>query len=84
VTLEIITDHKKHPDFDLKAFLARHSKDIRYPEILACTQALKQDLGFRKIGALGSVGADGVFSDSELEVMNLHHEARFIDLRARD
>ena len=41
------------PDFDMNAFMARHSKEIRYPEILSCAKALKRDCGYKKLGAMG-------------------------------
>ena len=40
-------------DFDMNAFMARHSKDIRYPEILSCAIALKRNCGYKKLGAMG-------------------------------
>lgn len=43
----------KRAAFDLDGFLARHSKDVRRPEIFGCANALKQDLGFEKVGAIG-------------------------------
>lgn len=31
----------------------RHAKDKRYPEMVACAKALKGELGFKKVGAIG-------------------------------
>lgn len=53
VPLETMSDPEKRKNFDLGAFLGRNNKDIRYPEITACAKALKQDLGFKKVGAIG-------------------------------
>ncbi|KAJ9610818.1 hypothetical protein H2200_005595 [Cladophialophora chaetospira] len=55
---EIVTpDMMENPDetkrLDIGAFMGRHSKDIRGPEIFACAKALKQELGFKKVGAIG-------------------------------
>ncbi len=36
---------------DLPGFIGRHSKDIRYPEILACAKALRGQYG--KVGTVG-------------------------------
>ena len=38
---------------DLEAFLGRHSKEIRFPEMAECARALKHDHGFKKLGAIG-------------------------------
>lgn len=38
---------------DLQSFIGRHSKEIRFPEISGCAKALKQDHGFKKVGAIG-------------------------------
>lgn len=35
------------------AFIGRHSKDIRFPEIETCAKSLKQEHGFKKLGAIG-------------------------------
>lgn len=39
--------------FDVGAFLARHTKDKRGPEVFAAAKALKQELGYKKVGAVG-------------------------------
>lgn len=39
--------------FDLMGFIGRHSKDIRFPEIETCAKSLKQEHGFKKLGAIG-------------------------------
>ena len=49
----MLVDKAKHPDFDLKGFLGKNNKDRRYPEILASAKALKQEFGFKKVGAIG-------------------------------
>lgn len=46
-------DPEKAKAFDLMAFIGRHSKSIRMPEITACATALKKQLGFKKVGAIG-------------------------------
>lgn len=53
VTPETMEDPEKFKAFDIGAFLGRHGKDIRGPEIFACAKALKQELGFKKLGAVG-------------------------------
>ena len=37
----------------LPRFLARHSKDLRFPEIETYVKSLKQEHGFKKVGAIG-------------------------------
>ncbi|KAK4937628.1 hypothetical protein LTR10_021774 [Elasticomyces elasticus] len=39
--------------FDIPAFMGRHSKEIRGPEIFAAATKLKKELGFKKVGAIG-------------------------------
>lgn len=39
--------------FDLMEFIGRNSKEIRFPEIKANAIALKKELGFKKVGAIG-------------------------------
>lgn len=50
---EKLRDPEKVKEFDVGAFLARHSKAKRGPEIFAAAKALKHELGFKKVGALG-------------------------------
>lgn len=52
VTLDTM-DPEKNTGFDLGAFLGRHSKEVRWPEIEACAKALKRGHGYKKVGALG-------------------------------
>lgn len=49
---EALTDSEKRKNFDLGAFIGRNSKEIRFPEIVAATKALRAQ-GFKKIGAIG-------------------------------
>ena len=52
--VETLTDPEKRKNFDTKAFvLGKNGKDKRWPEIEAGAKALKKDLGFKKIGAIG-------------------------------
>ncbi|KAJ5658175.1 dienelactone hydrolase family protein [Penicillium longicatenatum] len=44
---------EKFAELNLGAFIARNSREIREPEIFECARALKQDLGFKKVGAVG-------------------------------
>lgn len=44
---------EKFAELDLGPFLARHSRENREPEIFECARALKRDLGFEKVGAVG-------------------------------
>lgn len=53
VTPAMLEDPEEAKKFDLMAFLGRHSKEIRYPEILAAATALKKEHGFKKVGAIG-------------------------------
>ena len=54
IPLETLTDPVKRGKFDVRAFvLGKNNKEIRGPEIEACAKSLKQDLGFKKIGAVG-------------------------------
>jgi dienelactone hydrolase len=46
-------DPEEAKKFDLMAFLGKNSKEIRFPEIKAGATALKNELGFKKIGAIG-------------------------------
>ena len=36
----------------LPKFLARHPKELRFPEIESCARSLKQEHGFKKVGAM--------------------------------
>ncbi|KAL8868350.1 MAG: hypothetical protein Q9174_005049 [Haloplaca sp. 1 TL-2023] len=48
--------------FDFRAWFARHSKEIRGPEIVEAARVLKRDNGFKKVGAVGyCYGGWGVF-----------------------
>jgi len=53
VSPDMLEDPEKAKTFDIMAFIGRHSKEIREPEIFACAKALKQELGFKKVGAVG-------------------------------
>lgn len=44
---------EKREAFDFKAWFGRHNKDLRGPAIFEVTRALKQDLGFKKVAAVG-------------------------------
>lgn len=46
-----LEDPELRKKFDLAGFIGRHSKDIRFPEIKACAQALKSE--YPKVGAIG-------------------------------
>ncbi|KAL8937524.1 MAG: hypothetical protein Q9211_003645 [Gyalolechia sp. 1 TL-2023] len=48
-----MADEKKRAEFDFMAWFGRHSKEIRGPEVFEVARALKQDLGFKKVGAIG-------------------------------
>lgn len=48
---QALEDPEKRKNFDLMAFLGRNSKDVRYPEIKAFTEALRKQ--YKKIGAIG-------------------------------
>ena len=39
--------------FDFESWFARHGKEIRGPEIEEAARALKRDMGFKKVGAVG-------------------------------
>ena len=60
-------DPKKAEAFDLMAMLGRNSKERRQPEIFACAKALKEEHGFKKVGAVGFM-VDGLCSDSRQKV----------------
>ena len=46
-------DPEKLKAFDVGAFLARHNKSIRGPEVFAAAKALKAELGYKKVGVIG-------------------------------
>ncbi|KAJ9639107.1 hypothetical protein H2204_004015 [Knufia peltigerae] len=50
---ENLEDPEKAKHFDVGAFLGRHDKDKRGPEIFAAAKALKNELGYKKVGAIG-------------------------------
>ena len=51
---EVVTpDVMESGKLNLGEFLGRNSKDIRFPEIESCAKALKQEHGFKKLGAMG-------------------------------
>ncbi|KAL8760767.1 MAG: hypothetical protein Q9203_007783, partial [Teloschistes exilis] len=50
---ETLTDPEKRKGFDIAAWAARNSKENRGPTIFEAARALKQDLGFKKVGAVG-------------------------------
>ena len=53
VSPAMLDDPQTSKSFDLNDFLRRNGKDIRQPEIFACAKSLKEDLGFKKVGAVG-------------------------------
>lgn len=68
---ENIEDPEKRAKFDFPAFLGRNPKELRIKEITAVVKALKQEHGFKKVGAIGhcwgawacfQLGAKGLFS----------------------
>lgn len=46
-------DPEKLKAFDVGAFLGRHNKAKRGPEVFAAAKALKAELGYKKVGAIG-------------------------------
>ncbi|KAL8969058.1 MAG: hypothetical protein Q9183_002175 [Haloplaca sp. 2 TL-2023] len=57
-----LTSPEDFATFDFTSWFARHSKEIRGPEIEEAARALKRDLGFKKVGAVGyCYGGWGVF-----------------------
>lgn len=63
----------KSGKFDVKAFIGRNSKSIRFPEVENCAKHLKQKNGFKRLGAIGfcwggwavfQLGARGWFTQS--------------------
>jgi dienelactone hydrolase len=53
VSPDLFDDPEKFKSFDLTAMLGRNSKEIRQPQIFACAKALKQEHGFKRLGAIG-------------------------------
>jgi dienelactone hydrolase len=51
VAIETMTDPDKRAAFDIPAFVGRHSKEIRYPEMVASAKALKAE--YPKVAAIG-------------------------------
>ncbi|KIV93726.1 hypothetical protein PV10_04921 [Exophiala mesophila] len=50
---DTMSDPARLAAFDVGAFLGKNGKAVREPEIAACAKALKQELGFKKVGAVG-------------------------------
>lgn len=48
---DVLSDPEKSKNFDLKAFIGRHAKDIRWPEIKQHAQTLQSR--YAKVGAIG-------------------------------
>ncbi|KAF2833670.1 alpha/beta-hydrolase [Ophiobolus disseminans] len=48
---DALSDPEKAKNFDLMAFIGRHSKEIRWPEVKACAQELKKQ--YSKVAAMG-------------------------------
>ncbi|KAN0096722.1 alpha/beta-hydrolase [Hyaloscypha variabilis] len=48
---EIISDHARLAAFDLTGWHARNSKEVRWPELLSCVQALRAQ--YKRVGVLG-------------------------------
>ncbi|KIY02293.1 uncharacterized protein Z520_02431 [Fonsecaea multimorphosa CBS 102226] len=46
-------EHANSEPFDVMGFLGKNNKEVRQPEIFACATALKKDLGYKKVGAIG-------------------------------
>ena len=53
VTPETLDSPEKQAAFDFGAFVGRHGKDTRGPEIFAAAKALKQEIGYKKLGVIG-------------------------------
>ena len=54
IPTDTLSDPEKRAKFDIPAFImGRNSKDNRWPEVEACAKALKGELGFKKVGAVG-------------------------------
>ncbi|OCT50106.1 endo-1,3-1,4-beta-D-glucanase [Cladophialophora carrionii] len=55
---EIVAPNRLDPayagePFDIGDFITRNNKDTRWPEISSCAKALKTELGYKKVGAIG-------------------------------
>ncbi|ORY05577.1 endo-1,3-1,4-beta-D-glucanase [Clohesyomyces aquaticus] len=50
-TTEMMDDEEQRNKFDFAVFVQKHGKQVRWPEIEACAQALKSE--FPKVGAIG-------------------------------
>lgn len=51
---DVFDKPEKREEFCVKDFIMNdNAKDIRRPEIEACAKALKNELGFKKVGAVG-------------------------------
>jgi len=70
---DCLHDPEKAKHFDVMAFLARHNKEKRGPAIFAAATALRQEHGYKRIGAVGfcyggwavfQLGAKGAFHTS--------------------
>ena len=48
VATEMFDNPEKREQFDINAFITRHSKEIRFPEMVACATALKSE--YPKVG----------------------------------
>ena len=54
VSPDLFDNPEKRDEFDVKDFVTiKNGKDVRRPEIEACAKALKNELGFKKVGAVG-------------------------------
>ena len=77
VSTEVFKEPAKFPNFNMQIFLDRHSKDKRLPEIVATAKELKQERGFKKIGAVGFCwGGWAVFQLGAKGISN-HHSDHF-------
>ncbi|KAL8824992.1 MAG: hypothetical protein Q9170_007974 [Blastenia crenularia] len=54
VSPETLTNTDKQAKFDTLGFiLGKHGKEKRFPEMEACAKSLRQDLAYKKVGAIG-------------------------------
>jgi len=53
VTPKMMEDPEERAKFDIGAFMGRHAKEKREPEMAAVVKELKGELGFKKVGAIG-------------------------------
>ena len=53
VTPDTLDSPEKQAAYDFGSFMGRHNKDARGPEIFAAAKALKHEMGYKKIGAIG-------------------------------